>query len=141
MVFGTNSYTLKSYTACELGINPTEGPDLCIQYRQEYLHIFFIPFYPGDRFWAVNIDGKLHEPSGELITIVNGLNASTKKGIWAFTGLLIAAFIVGCYILNNAVQVALNKGRSEIINLPEVSTPIKDTPFKSSVNTKPALQK
>ena len=98
ILYGWNNYRLTSVQPHELGIQRSANADMSIEYRQKYFHLFFIPVFPLGKFWAIKQSGKLYEPNPQLKQQLESMNLSTKNGIWAWTGILLA--IAGSFIYN-----------------------------------------
>lgn len=58
IIYGIGSLRLKSYTPGELTIKVSVPDDAVIELRQNYFHLFWIPFFPLRRNWIVVQSGK-----------------------------------------------------------------------------------
>jgi hypothetical protein len=94
ILFGWNTYLLKSVSTSELGLFSKDLPtDLRIEYRQRYFHLFFIPLFPIGRFWAVRKGAELYHTSAELQQTLQNIKPNWKHGLWAWTGPLLGIII------------------------------------------------
>jgi hypothetical protein len=103
IVYGWNNYLLKSITPEELGIFAKDQPEMKFEYRQKYFHLFFIPFFPIGRFWAVKIAGQMYEPTPDALASLQSLRATGKKGVWAWSGILAIAAAVFFYNISSSI--------------------------------------
>ena len=101
IIFGWNSYRLKTISLLELGLAANDLPDAQIEYRQKYFHFFFIPFFPIGRFWAVRQGGKLYHIKPELEDALRNVETNWKEGIWAWSGPLIGIVAWLIFIVTN----------------------------------------
>lgn len=113
ILFGTNSYLLKSVSPVELGMQLNAQSDLRIEYRQRYFHLFFIPFFPIGRIWSVRQGGKLYHASAELEQALQGRDQAGKNGIWAWSGPLLGIAILLIVSLVNNMEEREWRSRSE----------------------------
>ena len=89
ILFGWNSYLLKSIAPIELGLSANDLPNTRIEYRQRYFHLFFIPLFPIGRIWTVRKEGKLYEPSEQLELALAQVQLGRLPGVWAWSGILL----------------------------------------------------
>jgi hypothetical protein len=112
ILYGWNTYLLKTISLEQLGI-PAQQAGTSFEYRQKYFHLFFIPFFPLGRFWAVRQGGKLYHPNPELEQVLNGLRPGVKHGIWAWSGPLLG---IACWLiisLSNNMEEKAHRNRME----------------------------
>lgn len=65
IVFGTGSYSLKTFSSTDLGLNPLHYDGHRFQIVQRYAHLFWIPFFPIGREYVMLMPGrseKYHAP-------------------------------------------------------------------------------
>ena len=127
IVFGWNSYQLKSFHLSELGVFNRDLGDPKIEYRQKYAHLMFIPIFPIGRFWALRVGGKLYHPSPDLQARLNTTAVQTKQGIWAWSGALATLLIfvvVGTYGSLENGRIKQNRKESKML----MSTMLKTNP-------------
>lgn len=98
IVFGWNSFLIKSYILRDFGFVETHLAYERIEHRQKYFHLMFIPFFPIGRFWAVRIDGKLYHPSAEIVSVLNSTKTNNKNAIWSWSGVF--AVLLGIFIVS-----------------------------------------
>lgn len=80
LIFGIRSFLLHRFQLAELNINPEDLPGCTIEWRQRYLHLFWIPFIGVGRFWSLRMpDGELYDPSDDLATHLDQLNIEKKR--------------------------------------------------------------
>lgn len=101
ILFGWNNYNLKTVEPHELGMISKEIPDVQIQYRQKYFHLFFIPVFPLGRFWAIRKQGQMYHPPAELMQALSSIDVKTKNTLWAWTGIFIA---IGAAVIFNVSE-------------------------------------
>src|SRR5690349_9358749 len=95
IVFGWNTFKIRSFSLPELGIK--EEPGISIEARQKYFHLFWIPFFSMGRKWAVRKGGQLYELPQSLETLVKTSSATSavKTPFYTYAGpLLIAAGVI-----------------------------------------------
>ena len=135
IVYGWNSYVLKSVSLMDLGIISNEQTDSKIEYRQKYFHLFFIPCIPIGRMWAVKQAGKLYEVNPDILSRLEQVETRNKNWIWAWTGPLlgIAIWIIASISSNieeKAYQTRMEQGKAVL------STFFKDKSKTSSLQQK-----
>jgi hypothetical protein len=94
IVWGHNSFLLKTVEPIEIGLIGAEYNNIKFELRQEYGHLYWIPFIPLKKYWAVRrADNKLYHCTPEL---ENGLKERFPKrtSVFAWTGplLILAGF-------------------------------------------------
>lgn len=96
IVFGWNSFTLKSRTPAEAGLPNTDEKISAFELRQKYFHIFYIPLFPIGQQWAARKDGKLYNVASLLETHLNLQPVSKRTPWYTFTGpiLIIAGLLI-----------------------------------------------
>ena len=65
IVYGTGSYSLKTFTSTDLNLNPMHYDGHRFQIVQRYAHLFWIPFFPIGREYVMLMPGrseKYHAP-------------------------------------------------------------------------------
>jgi hypothetical protein len=135
IVYGWNSYLLKSVSLVELGIITNDTPDTNIEYRQKYFHLFFIPFFPIGRIWVVRQGGKMYDVAPEIKDRLNHVETATKHKIWAWSGLLLALGALLIYNISNSIEEKAYKARMEKDKAVLVAY------FKDKARTAPIAQK
>jgi hypothetical protein len=111
ILYGWNSYLLKSVSPAELGI--INQPNLKIEYRQRYFHLFFIPFIPIGRMWAVRQNGQLYEASPELVNALQHSKPGGMNWIWAWSGPLLGILVWIFVSLSNNLEEKASRKRQE----------------------------
>ena len=135
ILYGWNSYVLKSVSLVDLGIVTNEQTDTKIQYRQKYFHLFFIPCIPIGRMWAVRQAGQLYEVNPDILSRLDQVDKRNKNWIWAWTGPLlgIAIWIIASISSNieeKAYQTRMEQGKVVLSSF-----------FKDKSKTAPLQQK
>src|SRR5687768_13355251 len=102
IVFGWNTYLLKSISPAELGVRTNQNTT--IEYRQRYFHVFFIPFFPIGRFWSVRQAGQLYQPSGDLEQALQHVRPGGKNRVWAWSGPLLGIVIYFIFSISNTLE-------------------------------------
>jgi hypothetical protein len=101
IVYGYNNFLIKSYTPEELGIFREQGsPEIKLEVRQKYAHLFWIPFFPIGKIWVVKKGGldTLYEMPVE---IKNSILAryGTPGTPWYSFALFIIGLTIGLFYL------------------------------------------
>ena len=135
IVYGWNSYLLKTVSLVELGIISNEQVDTKIEYRQKYFHLFFIPFFPIGRIWAVRQAGKLYDVNPDIKDRLQQIDTSTKHKIWAWSGLLLILGALLIYNISNSIDQKAYKARME------QGKAVLSSYFKDKTKTAPLYQK
>lgn len=84
IVFGTYGFAIKKYTTDELGIRTESDTPINIEVRQKVFHIFYIPFFPISKSYAMRINDKLYELPAEHHATVDAQGA-VKSPWYAFS--------------------------------------------------------
>jgi hypothetical protein len=95
IVFGWNSFKIKTFTPFELGLSKTVDNDFSIELRQSYFHFFWIPFFGIGKKWTIRKDGALYEMPAVYKDHVRTQQLPLKTPWYTFAGplLIIAGFI------------------------------------------------
>lgn len=113
--FGTGSSGVK-YSGCETTCPKCNTPDsVGIVYRQKYFHIFWIPFFPLNKYYG-GYCGSCKESFAQseiAIPIEARKQATTPK--WTFAGLIIIAAIIISATVSNAITSHRSKEKMETI--------------------------
>jgi hypothetical protein len=92
IVFGWNSFKIRSFSLIDLGIVRKEYFDISsIEVRQKYFHVFWIPFFSLGKKWVVRKDDQLYEMPADLQTLVktSSNTAAIRTPFYTYTGLLL----------------------------------------------------
>jgi hypothetical protein len=135
ILYGWNSYLLKAIQLHDLGILRTNDPDMRIEYRQKYFHLFFIPVFPLGKFWAVKQQGKLYQPAAQLQQELQSVKINTKNWIWSWTGILLALGVYFIYSFNAKMENYNYKKRNE------ANATVLNSYFKDEKSTVPVAKK
>lgn len=135
IIFGTNSYRLKSVSPMEISAQFAAQSDLKIEYRQRYFHLFFIPFFPIGKVWSVRQGGKLYHASDELKLALQDVQPEKKHLLWAWSGplLLIAGLLI--YNVSNSMEERADRKRFEM------NSSILSAFFQDKTRTEPLRNK
>ena len=133
ILYGWNNYRLTTVQPQELGIQ--NNADLSIEYRQKYFHLFFIPVFPLGKFWAIKQGGKLYEPNAQLKERLVAMQQPVKNGIWAWTGLLLAAAAMFIYNITEKIDHAASQQKAS------ANAAVLSGFFKNEKNTTPLSSK
>jgi len=96
IVWGHNNFRLKSVPPHEIGLMDRELSGLSFELRQKYGHLFWIPFFPLDKFWVVRKkDGKLYHCPHDIEMQLKQ-RFPMRTSIWAWTGplLIVAGLLI-----------------------------------------------
>jgi hypothetical protein len=69
IVFGWNSFKVRSFTLAEIGIMKQPEPGLQLEVRQAYFHLFWIPMFGLGKRWVVRKGGKMYDMPDEIIAL------------------------------------------------------------------------
>ena len=96
VVFGWNSFKVRSFTLSDIGIIKQEEPGLQFEVRQAYFHLFWIPFFGLGKRWVVRKGGKMYEMPGEIKALAQKSLTRVGTPWYTFAGplLLLTAGIV-----------------------------------------------
>lgn len=96
VVFGWNSFKVRSFTLAEIGIIKQAEPGIEFQVRQAYFHLFWIPFFGLGKRWVVRSGGKMYEMPAEIKALAQRSLTGVKTPWYTFAGpiLLLTAGIV-----------------------------------------------
>lgn len=96
IIFGWNSFLLKSITNTDLGIPENETSRFTIEIRQFYFHLFWIPFFGIGKRCLIRKDDELYPMPSEYQVLVDEIKQNVKTPWYTFTGplLLFLAYIM-----------------------------------------------
>ena len=66
IVFGWNSFKVRSFTLSEIGIMKQPEPGLQFEVRQAYFHLFWIPMFGLGKRWVVRKGDETYEMPGDI---------------------------------------------------------------------------
>jgi hypothetical protein len=66
IVFGWNSFKVRSFTLAEIGIMKQPEPGLQFEVRQAYFHLFWIPMFGLGKRWVVRKGDKLYDMPDDI---------------------------------------------------------------------------
>ncbi|SEW50444.1 hypothetical protein [Chitinophaga arvensicola] len=91
--YGRRSLLMKSFQLTDIGIF-SDVPDFVrFELRQEYAHLYWIPFFPLGKMWCVRkSDDKLYEVSSEVLPLLKALPHPTVSWM-AFLGPILLAVV------------------------------------------------
>lgn len=92
IVFGIKSFRIRSFSLEDLGILYNEEPDVRIEVRQTYFHLFYIPCFGLGKMWAVRKNDRLYEMTLALQLLVDESAAAkaVKTPFYTYAGPLLA---------------------------------------------------
>ena len=95
IVFGWNSFKVRSFTLAEVGVMKEAEPGLEFEVRQAYFHLFWIPMFSIGKRWVVRKGGKMYEMPGDIKARAQRSLTGVRTPWYTFTGpiLLFAAGI------------------------------------------------
>lgn len=104
IVFGWNSFKIKSFSPFELGLSKTIENDFSIELRQSYFHFFWIPFFGIGKKWTIRKGGKLYEVPAVYKDHIRQQQLPARTPWYTFAGplLIVAGFII--YGINQQVE-------------------------------------
>jgi len=95
IVYGTGTFKLKSYTLKDLGVLSEQNNDIDIQVRQQYFHIFWIPFCPIGKKYVFPKDGEYYILPDEITQLIKQKEKiKTPWYSFAIPVLALAIFII-----------------------------------------------
>jgi hypothetical protein len=96
IVFGWNSFKVRSFTLSDLGIMKQEEAGLQFEVRQAYFHLFWIPFFGLGKRWVVRRGGKMYEIPDEIKHLAQRSLTGVKTPWYTCAGpvLMIAGLII-----------------------------------------------
>ncbi len=112
IVFGKNHFILKSYTLEELEISKEISPIRIVKI-QRYFHLYWIPFFPIGKEWAIRREGKLYEVPQEYIYILNKKKLVHKTPFYAYSLPLILLFGAILYFSATEIQQYTSSKRAQ----------------------------
>lgn len=106
IVWGHNNYRLTKVQPHEVGLFDESYKNITFELRQKYGHLFWIPFFPIGRIWAVTKgDGKLYVCPAELEPALEQVRKRKPwTAIWAWSGFL--AIFLGIILFNISERVS-----------------------------------
>jgi hypothetical protein len=89
VVFGWNSFKVRSFTLSDIGIMKQTEPGLEFEVRQAYFHLFWIPFFGLGKRWVVRKGGKLYEMPAEIKALAQKSLTGVGTPWYTFAGPLL----------------------------------------------------
>lgn len=104
IVFGHYNFNLKTVLPSELGLIDSSYDGIKFQLRQKCAHIFWIPFFPLGKLWAVRkTDNKLYHCPPELENILRN-QFPVRTSLWAWSGPLAILAFSTLFSIQNKIQ-------------------------------------
>lgn len=128
IIYGTNSYVLKSFTPQELGLYTSEYEKYHFQKILKYFHLYWIPLFPTGSEYVFSKAGssdKFHAPEG-FRQLMQAHNVPWWKHLGGFALPLLALFGFGTYSASNSMDEARYQKR-EMAQKMEVKKLATDT--------------
>ncbi|WP_422091796.1 hypothetical protein [Tenacibaculum ovolyticum] len=99
MIFGLGSTKIKSYSFQELGLtHEKSSEEEKVEYRQQYFHLFFIPFFPIKKFYGLRKeDGKLYDFTYKIENVIKD---KPKTPWYSFLGFILIFIMYFSIFLN-----------------------------------------
>jgi hypothetical protein len=101
IVFGWNSFKIKSFTNRELNLPDQDNKPWRIEARQSYFHLFWIPFFGLGKKWVTPIGTQLYKLPPELELQIHRQNIPLPTKWYTFSlPILIAAGLSGYWAID-----------------------------------------
>jgi hypothetical protein len=111
IVFGWNHFRIKTFDPVEFGLSQQADPNLKIEVRQHYFHLFWIPFFSLGKKWAIRKNNELYEMPGVLKSTIKSRDDMKVRTPWyTFAGPLLILIIACGFMINEKVE---DYGREE----------------------------
>jgi hypothetical protein len=105
IVFGWNHFKIKTFDPVEFGLSQQADPNLKIEVRQHYFHLFWIPFFSLGKKWAIRKNNELYEMPGVLKSTIKSRDDMRVRTPWyTYAGPLLLAIIGFGFMINEKVQ-------------------------------------
>lgn len=115
IVYGTGSYSLKTFSSTDLGLNPLHYDGHQFKIIQRYAHLFWIPFFPIGRDYLMTMPGrseKYHAP----FDVAETMKQRPFPKINALLAFAIPLLLVGGLVLfsvGSSISSSMSKSRYE----------------------------
>ena len=86
IVFGWNSFKVRSFTLAEVGVIKEAEPGLQFEVRQAYFHLFWIPMFGLGKRWVVRKGGKMYEMPGDIKALAQRSLTGVRTPWYTFAG-------------------------------------------------------
>lgn len=94
IVFGWNHFKIKTFDPAEFGLSQQADPNLKIEVRQHYFHLFWIPFFSLGKKWAIRKNNELYEMPVVLKSTIKSRDDMKVRTPWyTYAGPLLLAII------------------------------------------------
>ena len=101
IVFGHNNFSIKKFSYRDLNLPPGEGwEDISFEVRQRYAHLFWIPFFPIGKLWAIKKRGSgddLYEMPNEIRRHIEQRFGDEIGTPWYSWSLFLLALLAGLF--------------------------------------------
>jgi hypothetical protein len=105
IVFGWNHFRIKTFDPVEFGLSQQADPNLKIEVRQHYFHLFWIPFFSLGKKWAIRKNNELYEMPGILKSTIKSRDDMKVRTPWyTYAGPLLIAIIGLGFMINEKVE-------------------------------------
>ena len=105
IVFGWNHFRIKTFDPVELGLTQQTDPNLKIEVRQHYFHLFWIPFFSLGKKWAIRKNNELYEMPVVLKSTISSRNDIKVRTPWfTFAGPLLLSVLGFGFLVNEQVE-------------------------------------
>ena len=84
VVFGIKHFKIKSYSLQELGLSESENKTVTIEKRQQYFHLYWIPFFALGQIWVLRKDDEMFDLPAEYETALNAMNIKHRTPFYTF---------------------------------------------------------
>lgn len=123
LVYGWNSFKLFKAPIHQYPFGQNFAPDVEVEIRQKYFHLFWIPFFSIGKVWGLKQNGQLYEMSPQVKGWLEQCGVKPKTPWYAFTGLMLVGALLAGFLVFTAVKIRnRNAALQEILtNSPELS--------------------
>lgn len=112
IVYGWNSFKIKSFSPVELGIVSTEWEGYTFEARQKYFHLFWIPFFGIGKVYVIRKGNDMFEMPQEFIDTIKS-RASIRSPFYTFTIPLIALAVITYMSIQSSIAESRFEARME----------------------------
>ena len=110
--YGFRSFKIRSFSTKELGISQPGDLDYSIEARQQYFHLFHIPFFSLGKIWAIRKNDELLEIPAEYESAIQPLQTQIKTPWYTYSGLFLLLIVYLCYKGNLKYKRYVNRQES-----------------------------
>jgi len=104
IVFGQRNFKIKHLDPHEIGLTTERNLNYSIEIRQNYFHVYWIPFFGTGKIWGIRRDGNLYEIPPEFLYEIKRKQIKVRSPWYTYSWPILICFGFFAYYLNEQIK-------------------------------------